>query len=52
LSEIRKWGVKDHIERSDFSAPDTTPAQKPAFDWQELYMLERNAIENLTQPPH
>jgi serine protease AprX len=51
LSEIRKWGVKDHIERSDFSAPDTAPAQKPAFDWQELYMLEKNAIEHLTQPP-
>jgi serine protease AprX len=52
LSTTRKWGVKDHIERQD-SEINKPSAQvqsgKAAFDWQELYLLERDAIDALSR---
>jgi serine protease AprX len=49
LSKTRKWGVKDHIERADAEPSDTTLFEKPPFNWQELYLLERTTIERLTR---
>ena len=44
MSNSRKWGVKDHIERSENPAvtPDTSP-----FNWLRLYLHEKTAIESI-----
>ncbi len=49
LSENRKWGVKDHIERADAASSDVLPPQELPFNWQELYRLERSTIETLSR---
>ncbi len=52
LSTTRKWGVKDHIERQDseINKPSArVQFGKAAFDWQELYLLERAAIDALSR---
>jgi serine protease AprX len=50
LSETRKWGVKDHIEREDNSAPNG-PDQPPSIDWHSLYLAEKARIEELAKHP-
>ena len=49
LSTSRKWGVKDHIEREGASGGDTPPASEQPFDWEELYLEEKMAIEALSR---
>jgi len=49
LSENRKWGVKDHIERQDLQSSNVPPSKEFPFDWQELYLLERSTIEALSK---
>ncbi len=49
LSETRKWGVKDHIERDDYPERSAGPATEQPFDWEELYLMEKTAIEQLSQ---
>lgn len=47
MSTSRKWGVKDHIERSE--NPEETPdtAHKSPFNWPELYLQEKIVIESI-----
>jgi subtilisin family serine protease len=49
LSENRKWGVKDHIEREDAQSSKEIPPEGLPYNWRELYLLERSTIENLSQ---
>ena len=49
LSENRKWGVKDHIERGELAPSAESPSGTPPFDWRELYLLEMTTIENLSR---
>jgi len=49
LSENRKWGVKDHIERQSVQTSGALPPKEFPFDWQELYLLERSTIEVLSK---
>ena len=49
LSENRKWGVKDHIERQNIQSSEVLPTKEVPFNWQELYLLERSAIEALSK---
>ncbi|MDG1945973.1 MAG: S8 family peptidase [Halioglobus sp.] len=51
LSENRKWGVKDHIERADLTPTGQDPSSRPPFDWPGLYLLEQAIIENLSREP-
>ncbi len=52
LSPTRKWGVKDHIERTDPNA-EAPQEGKQVFDWEALYRKEKAAIERLaTESPH
>ncbi len=51
LSKSRKWGVKDHIERPDLAAPVAESTENPPFDWPQIYLQEKAAIENLAQEP-
>ncbi len=50
LSKTRKWGVKAHIERN---APPVSIAAPPEgshpFNWMQLYLQERDTIENLSR---
>lgn len=50
-SDIRRWGVKDHIERQDISPAGTAPepAASSPFNWIELYLEEKSAIESLSK---
>lgn len=50
LSENRKWGVKDHMERQD-SPPSALlqPEVVPFFNWQERYLLEKSTVERLSR---
>lgn len=48
LSKSRRWGVKAHIERAISNKEIPVDTTLP-FDWQELYLLEKAAIENLTR---
>jgi hypothetical protein len=48
LSENRKWGVKDHIEREDKQPTVIAPRNLP-FDWQELYQQEKSTIERISR---
>ena len=52
FSDNRRWGVKAHIERQE--SPSTLPPDDPAgeaapFDWMEVYIQEKAAIENLSR---
>ena len=50
-SDTRTWGVKDHIERLDHMGhPASAPINSP-FDWGEIYLQEKAAVETLTNPP-
>jgi serine protease AprX len=49
LSENRKWGVKDHIERTDLHSSAVIPPGEMPFNWQELYLKERSTIESLSR---
>lgn len=52
LSKIRKWGVKDHIERQDTESTepsDLIRSSKEPFDWQELYLIEKATIDGLSR---
>jgi subtilisin family serine protease len=51
LSQNRKWGVKDHIERLDMRSPQADPIGSQPFDWLEIYLQERAAIESLSERP-
>ncbi|MFC1579184.1 S8 family peptidase [Pseudomonadota bacterium] len=51
-SDNRKWGVKAHIEREDnlpTPPPGSTVETASPFNWMELYLQEKAAIENLSQ---
>ena len=48
-STTRKWGVKAHVERDAAPSQNSTPAEERAFDWLDLYLQEKRAIENLAQ---
>lgn len=50
LSETRKWGVKDHVERVKLNPPPGSPTGKDPFNWQDLYLQEKEAIESLSRP--
>ena len=50
-SEIRKWGVKAHIERSDPPLSEEEMGRETPFDWQQLYEEERSRIEKLSRTP-
>tara|TARA_R110000823_G_scaffold295738_4_gene415619 strand:- start:696 stop:2732 length:2037 start_codon:yes stop_codon:yes gene_type:complete len=48
LSTTRKWGVKDHIERTEKARPEHKPDESVrAFNWEALYLKEKAAIERL-----
>ena len=47
LSQNRKWGVKDHIERLETEPFDGAPATGTHFNWQALYVQEKATIEQL-----
>lgn len=49
LSQTRKWGVKDHMERAGTEPSDSTPSRELPFNWQELYLLEMATIERLSR---
>jgi serine protease AprX len=49
LSENRKWGVKDHIERQNMQSSDELAPGEFPFGWQELYLLERSTVEALSK---
>jgi len=52
MSHTRKWGVKDHIERLPTHASQTADTP-PSFDWLQLYLDEKAAIERLqSEPPN
>lgn len=46
LSLTRKWGVKEHLERT--SAPSQTDPNHP-FDWPRMYQEEKARIERLAE---
>jgi serine protease AprX len=49
LSNNRKWGVKDHIERVDGLPLQNSPTDGSPYNWQELYMIERTTIQKLSE---
>ncbi|MEP6389166.1 MAG: S8 family peptidase [Halioglobus sp.] len=52
LSDTRRWGVKEHIERlGNTGQPSTQPPSSP-FDWDAIYLQEKTAIENLANQPN
>ena len=51
LSDSRKWGVKEHIERSDYQPPQPGSERNQPFDWMDIYLMEKEAIENLSRKP-
>ena len=48
LSNTRKWGVKDHVERLDLAA-DNESVNKSPINWLDLYAREKATIERLTR---
>ena len=46
LSESRRWGVKEHVEREGYS----TPTHPTGVDWEEIYRAEKATIERLARP--
>lgn len=51
LSQSRKWGVKEHIERLDMRSLQSDPIGSQPFDWLELYSQERAVIESISESP-
>ncbi|MAT91682.1 MAG: alkaline serine protease [Halioglobus sp.] len=51
MSDTRRWGVKDHIERMDIGGQESAQAAQSAFDWEEMYLSEKAAIDNLLRQP-
>jgi len=51
LSESRRWGVKEHIERPDNVDQSSTQTPSSPFDWETIYLQEKAAIENLANQP-
>ncbi len=49
LSENRKWGVKDHIEREDKQTSTVIAPVDLPFDWQQLYLQEKSTIESISR---
>jgi len=49
MSDTRKWGVKEHIERLDPPRPEAANGTPPPFDWQQIYLREKAAIERLAE---
>ena len=51
MSKTRKWGVKAHIERQEPPLQPAPAAGEPPlpFDWMQVYLQERNTIENLSR---
>jgi hypothetical protein len=50
LSASRKWGVKAHVERQSVPlATARAPAVDPPFDWLQLYLVERDKMEQLSR---
>ena len=47
LSESRKWGVKEHIERPNLVEFD----EDHPFNWPQTYLQEKARIEQLAQDP-
>jgi subtilisin family serine protease len=45
-SETLRWGVKEHLERSDYQGPQ----DGQAFDWESMYQAEKDTIEALASP--
>ncbi|MDX1736453.1 MAG: S8 family peptidase, partial [Halioglobus sp.] len=50
MSDTRKWGVKDHIERLDKAAIDRYRKSDLPLNWLQLYLEEKTAIEKLGDP--
>ena len=51
MSNTRKWGVKDHIERLNPESASEVTANPANSDWLKLYLQERAVIEELSRPP-
>lgn len=53
MSENRRWGVKDHIERLPAPPVDSPGLNAPPFDWGKLYLQEKAIIDGLSRsaPP-
>ena len=49
ISQIRKWGVKAHIERTDPPPLSTATPSPTAFNWRQIYLEEKAAIETLAE---
>lgn len=50
MSDTRKWGVKEHIERLDEQSLEQQSADDQPFDWPEIYQTEKAVIEALGAP--
>ena len=51
LSETRKWGIKEHIERLPDGHNNPTQTGDSPFDWVGMYQEEAAAIEALANDP-
>lgn len=51
MSETRKWGVKEHIERLDMGPAIGESVDKSPIDWLTLYLQESEAIKKLSGDP-
>jgi hypothetical protein len=49
MSDNRKWGIKDHVERLEMEPPVEIPDEGSTFNWSELYVQEKTRIENLSR---
>jgi serine protease AprX len=49
LSDSRRWGVKEHIERLSASSPLADSQPSPPFDWHGIYLEEKSRIEQLAR---
>ncbi len=48
-SDTRRWGAKDHVERSGYRWDAHKSKPGFPFDWEELYLEEKERIETLQQ---
>lgn len=51
LSNSRKWGVKDHIERENLPIIETNSTSPGPFDWESAYRDEQSRMEELAREP-
>ncbi len=51
LSNSRKWGVKDHIERKKPQIFEKMPPKPRPFDWESAYIDEQSRMEKLARDP-